>query len=100
MSKDKIIELQKRLEKLTERHRVWSEGHSKAFEPSITISIGCETDWKWNGSIYSYLMDFHDGGRHHDFRGRTIEELLDNMEKGIAKEERIADVIAKKGGYE
>jgi len=82
---NKILDWQKRLIKLTEKHIILSEGHCKPAEPCIQIGIG--NDLKWFAEIYSYLMEFHDGGRHHSFEGDTWEQLSKKIEEGIKKEE-------------
>ena len=83
--KNDLVELQKKLIELTERWLKITE-YGKGGEPSIYI--GVTNDWTWFAEIYSYQMDFHDGGRHHHFEADTYEELLDELWKAIKEEEK------------
>lgn len=90
---EKIKNLQRRLNLLTEILTIMSRGHCKGAEPVLSISIG--RDMKWNAEIYSYLMDFHDGGRHHHFEADTLEMLLSDLDAAIVLEEvKVIDMIA------
>ena len=83
--KNDLVELQKKLIELTERWLKMTEC-GKISEPSIYI--GVTNNWTWFAEIYSYQMDFYDGGRHHYFEADTYEELIDELWKAIKEEER------------
>ena len=84
--KNELEKIQKKLIELTER---WLKinGHGKLFEPSLTITI--DNCMNWHAEIYSYQMDFHDGGRHHYFEAETFEELIEKIWNSIKEEEKI-----------
>jgi len=80
-----LVELQKKLIELTERWLKITE-YGKGSEPSIYI--GVSNDWTWFAEVYSYQMDFHDGGRHHHFEADTYDELIMLLWEAIYEEER------------
>lgn len=81
---DEMHLVQTRLLDLTDKLRVLSEGHCKGAEPSLSIQL--DNELRWSAEIYSYLMDFEDGGRHHFFEADTPEELFRKIHEAIDKE--------------
>jgi len=75
---------QTRLLDLTDKLMVLSNGHCKGAEPSLSVRL--DNELKWSAEIYSYLMDFEDGGRHHFFEADTPEELFKNIHQAIDME--------------
>ena len=80
------LDLQKRLIKLTEYMREHHDMAGKGAEPSLAISVGCNLTWC--GEIYSYLLNFEDGTRHHFVHAATYPELIDALDAMITNEEK------------
>lgn len=80
---DEMHLVQTRLLDLTDKLKELSEGHCKGAEPHLSIHL--DNELKWSAEIYSYLMDFEDGGRHHYFDADTPEELFRKIHKAIDK---------------
>lgn len=61
--------------------------YCKSSEPSI--SIGISNTGNYYCEIYSYVVDYTpDGGRHHYFEAKNIEDLIILVEKAISEQER------------
>ena len=86
MTFKKFQNLYDKMLKLTERHKILSEGHCKSAEPAMMICWN--NDGSFSAEIYSYLMDLHDGGRHHFFDAPTIQELYEDIKEALENEER------------
>jgi len=84
--KNDLEKLQKKLVELTHRWLKITE-YGKSSEPCIHIGLNNENIWF--AEIYSYQMDFEDGGRHHYFYADTYEELIQILWEAIRKEEQI-----------
>jgi len=82
---DEVVKIQKKLIELTERWIHLTGCGGKSGEPSISITL--TNDMKWIAEIYSYMMDFHDGGRHHYFEGKSFDELIQKIWRAIEEEE-------------
>ena len=82
------LEIEKIQKKLIEITKRWIDilGYCKPFEPSLSITLDNEMNWR--AEIYSYVMDFHDGGRHHYFEAKTFAELIEKIWKAIKEEEK------------
>ena len=50
---------------------------SKWAEPSVTVTKG--NDGTWSGELYSYCLGLKDGGRHLEFSGVSLANLVDEM---------------------
>ena len=88
MVKNDLERIQKKLIELTKRW-ISIHGYGKSEEPCIHIGITNTNDWTWFAEIYSYHMDFEDGGRHHYFYADTYEELIKKIWEAIKLEEEI-----------
>lgn len=77
--------LMKRLNELTRKHKLISGGYCKPVEPSLSITF--LNDNTWSAEIYSYLLNFQDGGRHHHFYAKTYSALIKILKRAISKEE-------------
>jgi len=80
------LELQKRLIRLTQRFFDQYHECGKPDEPSLSISV--ENDLTWCAEIYSYVLSFDDGTRHHFFEAKTYPELIHILDDAITREEQ------------
>ena len=80
------LNLQKRLLKLTDAMmEKYGEFAGKPSEPALIITVS--NDLTWSAEIYSYILDFEDGGRHHFFSEDTYDKLISVLDAAITREE-------------
>jgi len=84
--KDILKGFQDRMQKIFDRQMEQNEEcHCKAGEPSIEIGITNSGDY-W-AEIYSYVIDYKDGGRHHRFTSSSYKKLISLIGKAIKEHE-------------
>lgn len=80
-----LEDFQKRLIDLTNDWKEAAEDFAgKPAEPAISIHL--DNDMKWSAEIYSYILNFDDGTRHHFFNADTLPQLLNEIDAAIIKE--------------